>query len=194
LVLRSGGESREITLLPFAAPLIPLTAAVAVAFTLNTLWIISALLAGFLLHILAWRSLLKSLRATLPVALFALVITLLQLLWHQLDLTIAAKTLAVFWFSATAFRLVPWPSLAGAIHPGSRLSALALYLLFIRHFAFILTSESRRLFNARSYSVVKPHGRWAFRSLAAALVTLFLRAMIRAERFYAAQLLKGPGL
>jgi hypothetical protein len=133
-------------------------------------------------------------RATLPVTLFALIITLLQLLWRQLDVTIAAKTLAVFWFSTTAFRLVPWPRLVGAIHPGSRFSALVLYLLFIRHFACILTSESRRLFNARSYSIVNPHGRWAFRSLAAALVMLFLRVMIRAERFYAAQLLKGPAL
>ena len=111
---------------------------------------------------------------------------------HQgFHLVVAAKILVVYWLSSSAIRLIPWNDFGYILHPGSKLAPFALYLLFIRHFSLILAGEARRLLTARSRSVFRSYGRWSFRSLTAALASLFMRAMNRAERFYAAQLLKG---
>jgi len=162
-----------------------------VAFT-HYVWILlSALPIGFGFSIIAWKSAIKAMRALLPITIFVLALGLVQWVYHEPDLSVAAKTLAVFWLTASAFRLIPWTQFGNAFRPGSRLSAFMLYMLFIRHFALILIGESRRLLTARSRTVFKPYGRWSFRSMVSSLAALFLRAMNRAERFYAAQMLKG---
>jgi len=171
--------------------LLVLSAAVAVAFMRNTGWVTASLPVGLVLNISSRRSISKAMRAMLPVALFVLTLILLQWLYRRPEPLVAAKTLAVFWLTTAAFRWVPWSGLAGAIRPGSRASAFILYLLFVRHFASILVVEAGRLLRARSRAVQKPYGHWAFRSLASALVSLFVRAATRAERFYSALLLKG---
>jgi hypothetical protein len=168
-----------------------LAAAVIIAFTRQGWLVIGALPAGYALNILAWKSAKKSIRALLPVTIFVATLSLIQWFYHNLNLEVAAKTLAVFWLTTSAFQLTPWNRLGDAIHPGSRLATPILYVLFMRHFALILSGESRRLLTARSRTVFRPYGRWSFRSLVSALVSLFLRAMSRAERFYAAQILKG---
>ena len=168
-----------------------LSAAVFVALTHHAWVLIGALPVSFILNIIAWKSIAKSMRALLPVAVFIAVLSSLQWLYRGFDPEVAAKTLAVFWLATSAFRLLPWSRLVAAIRPGSRLAAPILYLLFMRHFALILSGESRRLLTARSRTVFRPYGRWSFRSLASAVGSLFLRAMNRAERFYAAQILKG---
>jgi hypothetical protein len=175
----------------FMPALLAMSVAVAVAFMRDTGWEIAALLVSLVINIASWRSISKAMRAMLPIALFVLTLILLQWLYRRPDIMVAAKTLAVFWLTTAAFRWIPWSDLAGAIRPGSRASALILYLLFVRHFASILVVEAGRLLHARSRAVPKAYGHWAFRSLAAALVSLFVRAAIRAERFYAALLLKG---
>lgn len=168
-----------------------LAAAAMVAFT-HHVWILAgALPLSFGLNIIVWKSVVKSLRALLPITIFVLAIGLIQWIYHEPDLEIAAKTLAVFWLTASAFRLIPWSQSGNAFRTGSRLSASLLYLLFIRHFALIFAEESKRLLTARSRTVFKPYGRWSFRSIVSAIASLFLRAMNRAERFYAAQMLKG---
>jgi energy-coupling factor transporter transmembrane protein EcfT len=68
---------------------------------------------------------------------------------------------------------------------------LVLFALFIRHFAMIFASESRRVLQARSLGISRTYGRGWFRSLVAALVALIGRSLSRAERFYAAQSLRG---
>lgn len=179
---------KSISLVP---ALLVLSAAVAVAFMHNIGWVIAALPVSLVLNISSWRSISKAMRAMLPVALFVLTLILLQWLYRRPEPMVAAKTLAVFWLTTAAFRWVPWSGFAGAIRPGSRASAFILYLLFVRHFASILAVEAGRLLHARSRAVPKACGHWAFRSLAAALVSLFVRTAIRSERFYAALLLKG---
>lgn len=191
MVFRACRESRAADLLIFAVPWILLAAALALAFTRNPFCMVGALPVSFLCHAVARRSVSRSARATLPVAGLALILTLLQLLNHRFDLTLAAKMLGIFWLTAAAFHLLRWQRVAEAIRPGAPFSKLALFLLFIRHFALILAGESWRVLHARERVIYKPYGKWAFRSLNSALVSLFLRAMIRAERFYAAQLLKG---
>ena len=168
-----------------------MTAAAVVAFTHHVWLLIGALPVGFALSIIAWKSAAKSMRALLPVTIFVLALGLVQWIFHEPDLQVAAKTLAVFWLTASAFRFIPWNRFGNVFYPGSRMMAPLLYLLFIRHFALILSGESRRLLTARSRTVFRPYGRWSFRSIVSALASLFLRAMNRAERFYAAQILKG---
>ena len=168
-----------------------LVAAVFVAFTHHEWLLVGALPASFGLSIIAWKSAAKSVRALLPITIFIVASSLIQWLYHELNLEVAAKTLAVFWLTASAFRFIPWNKLPDAVRPGSWLATPVLYLLFIRHFALILSSESKRLLTARSRAVFKPYGRWSFKSLASAVGSLFLRAMNRAERFYAAHMLKG---
>jgi hypothetical protein len=175
----------------FMPALLVLSAAVAVAFMRDITWVIAALPVSLALNISSWRSISKAKRAMLPVALFVLTLIWLQWLYRRPEPMVAAKTLAVFWLTTAAFRRVPRSGFAGAIRPGSRTSAFILYLLFLRHFASILAVEAGRLLHARSRAVPKPYGHWAFRSLAAALVSLLVRAATRAERFYAALLLKG---
>jgi len=171
--------------------LLVLSAAASVTFMRSTVWVIAALPVSLVLNVSSWRSISKAMRAMLPIALFVLTLILLQWLYRRPEPMVAAKTLAVFWLTTAAFRWVPWSDLAGAVRPGSRASAFILYLLFVRHFASILAVETGCLLRARSRAVPRPFGHWAFRSLAAALVSLFVRAATRAERFYAALLLKG---
>ena len=68
---------------------------------------------------------------------------------------------------------------------------LALLALFVRHFAGILTAESRRMLTARSLAAPFRCGPWSFRSLSFAVAAVFSRSFDRAERFYAAQRLRG---
>lgn len=168
-----------------------LAAAVIVAFTHHSWLLIGALPVSFGLSLIAWKSVSKSMRAMLPIAVFVVALSFIQWLNHAFNPEVAAKTLAVFWLTASAFRLIPWNQFGGAIRPGSWPATPMLYLLFIRHFAHILSGESRRILTARSRTVFRQFGRWTFRSLVSALGSLFLRAMNRAERFYAAQMLKG---
>jgi len=168
-----------------------LAAAFWVAGTNNPWLLISSLPAGFFIYLFAWKSLAKSMRALIPVTVFIVLLSSLQWLYQGFHFEFSAKILTVFFLTTSSFRLVPWDSCGNVLHPGSKLAVTVLYLLFMRHFALILAVESRRLLTARSRSIFKPYGRWSFRSLASALGSLFLRAMNRAERFYAAQILKG---
>jgi hypothetical protein len=168
-----------------------LVAAVFVAFTHSEWLLLSALPASLILNIIAWKSFAKSMRALIPVTVFVALISALQWFHQGIHFEIAVKILVVYWLTASAFRLIPWKSFGNILRPGSPFAVPTLYLLFMRHFALILAGESKRLLTARSRSVFRSCGRWSFRSLIAALGSLFLRAMNRAERFYAAQLLKG---
>jgi len=76
--------------------------------------------------------------------------------------------------------------------PRSRmLFRLFLFVHFIRHFAVVLGDETRQTFIARQMAapgLFRPGG---FSSLVYALNSIFQRSLTRAERFYAAQSLKG---
>lgn len=73
----------------------------------------------------------------------------------------------------------------------SRMWAPALLFFFVRHFLLILGQEARRALVARSLAARRLYGAGGFSSLVWALVSLLGRALARAERFYAAQWLRG---
>ena len=154
-------------------------------------WLAGALGLGLLLRAAIWKNLSASLRSALPVVLFAVVLVLMQWLARVPVTNLAAKTLAIFLFSTAAFRLLPWTDAVAATRPGTILHGFFLYLLFVRHFANILQSEAARVLHARALCLARPYGRGAFASLVWGLVSLFSRSLARAERFYAAQLLRG---
>lgn len=175
----------------WAGGVLLLGAAVAVSMTDNWVLLALALPAALVSHALAWKNLSRSLYAALPVVLFAAALVLLQVLARVPVTNLAARTVAIFLFTSAAFKTLPWASSLARVEPGSRSFALALYALFIRHFFSILSSETLRLFRARGLSISRPYGKGSFRSLVAALAAFFSRSLVRAERFYAAQLLRG---
>jgi len=175
----------------WACGILLLGVSVAVSLTDNYLLLIITLSAGLAAHALAWKNLSRSLYATLPVVVFAAALTLLQVLTRIPVTSLAAKTLTIFLFTASAFRIIPWQNSLAAVHPGTPSFAVALYILFIRHFFYILSGEALRLLRARGLSISRPYGKGSFRSLVGALAAFFNRSLLRAERFYAAQLLRG---
>jgi len=171
--------------------LLLVAAAAVAALIANPHWLLIGVVLGLLLRAVAWRSFHRSLRATLPIVLFAGVLALMQ--WVSLTPVSALplKTIAIFLFSTTAFRILPWSQIISAARPGSALFEMVLFALFVRHFAAIFAKESQRVLQARSLRVSRPWGRGSFRSLAAAVAALAARSLVRAEHFYAAQSLRG---
>jgi energy-coupling factor transporter transmembrane protein EcfT len=166
-------------------------AAAAAALIPDPHWLLIAVLLGLLLRAVAWRSFRSSLRATVPIVLFAGILALMQWVSSTPVSLLPLKTIAVFLFSTTALRILPGSQIIAAARPGSAFFELVLFALFVRHFAAILVKESERVLQARSLRVSRPWGRGSFRSLVAAVAALLGRSLVRAERFYAAQLLRG---
>jgi len=133
----------------------------------------------------------RALRASLPVAIFALALVFLQWI-SRLPITyLGLKTVAVFLLVSVALRTPAWRESLRRFSPKSRLFGLILFALFMRHFVGIFGSEAHRLLVARSMCVTRNCGRGSFSSLSAALAELFSRSLARIERFYAAQWLQG---
>lgn len=168
-----------------------LAAAASVVVTEDTLRLGCALVVGLGIYAGVARNVRRALRSTWPIVLFAGTLTLLQLLGGVPVTTLPVKTVAFFLFFAAAVRLVSWWELTLRARPGAWYFRLLLFAYFIRHFMVILSAECWRLLRARSLCLSRSYGRGSFRSLVAALVSLFARSMGRAERFYAAQLLNG---
>lgn len=178
-------------ILCLAGALVLMAAAAVAALIANPHWLFIAVLLGLLLRAVAWGSFCRSLQSTLPIVAFAGVLTLMQWASSAPVSSLPLKTIAVFLFSTTAFRILPWFQIISAARPGSVLFGLVLFALFVRHFAAIFAKESQRVLQARSLRVSRTWGRGSFRSLAAAVAALFGRSLVRAERFYAAQSLRG---
>ncbi len=181
---------RLLCYLPFA---LLLATAVASVFVTGQLPLLGALAVGLLIRRLAWGGWRPSLPALVPIAVFALVLAGLQWIARMPVTLLALKVVVVFLFSTSAFRLFPWTDLTSALGSRGRLRTPVLLALFTRHFAQILLVEATRVFRARSLCVRRPFGRASFSSLVWVLVSLFSRSISRAERFYAAQLLRGLG-
>jgi hypothetical protein len=191
MVFRAGHESYVMTALRVMGALVLLVAAVMVAVVSNRTWLLSAIIGGLALRAIMEGSFSRALRSTLPVVIFAALLALMQWVASQSMSSLPLRTIAVFLLSACAFGIFPWAETFSAVRPGSTLFALVLFALFIRHFAMILTSESRRVLQARSLGISRAYGPGWFRSLVAAVAALIGRSLSRAERFYAAQSLRG---
>lgn len=132
-------------------------------------------------------------RFLLPVALFALSLALLEWLAHRRVPALPLHTVAVAALTVWITRRVRWAKLAARVPPRSRRFRAVLFLLFTAHFARVLDRESRRMLTARSLTIRRRLGPGAFTSLKWAVAGVFTRALLRAERFYAAQRMKGLG-
>ena len=135
-----------------------------------------------------WRSFWRKL---VPVILFAGTVALLQWINGKTDIAVPVRTIAVCLLLTLATSLAPWEWVASRLAPGSHLYHTGLFLLFVRHFATVLITETGRTLQARATAapnLLHPGGAM---SLVQALVSIIRRTLIRAERFYAAQRLNG---
>jgi hypothetical protein len=165
------------------------TAALIVAVTASSLalGVLTALLVG--LHFLR----VGSLRVLAPrfwaICLFAAGIYALQALRRGADPKMSLQIVFVF----AAIRLPGDFCMARGIRvPRCRvLYRLFLFAHFTRHFAAILAEEARRMLIARKMAAPRLYRRGGFSSLVHSLTAVFRCSLIRAERFYAAQRLRG---
>jgi hypothetical protein len=149
-----------------------------------------ATLAAFLLQVRMVRSLRIAVHRVVPILGFGFAVTLLQWFGGQKPPILGLQTLLVYLcLGVLVFLLVPQGF--GLPARDSPFHRMVLYLLFVRHFVAILRGEARRVMVARGTVVRRALGPWGMSSLAHALASLFQRCLIRAERFYAAQWLRG---
>lgn len=127
----------------------------------------------------------------LPVLVFAAALGLMQWAGGLRLTALPLVSVAVFLMVITAARLVRFRDWAFRAPPGSRRWTALLFALFVRHFAGVLSTEARRVLVARRLAVPRARGRGFGRSLVFAVAALFVRALRRAERFYAAQWSRG---
>jgi hypothetical protein len=132
----------------------------------------------------AWLSL-------VPIVTFAAGLALLERLSRGAVSWLPARTIVVFLSLTAAARLWPWADLLDRARPGSVLWTPVLFALVTHHFVGILGTETVRVLRARSLRVSHRFGPGAFRALSWALVGIVMRCWVRAERFYAAQRLRG---
>lgn len=133
----------------------------------------------------------KLFRRLLPLAIFAASVAALEWLAGTLDPWLPLKTLAAFALGTILFAAIPWRLMSRRLAPGRWWYAPVLFLLLLRHFTEILSQEPVRVLRARSMVVSRRYGAGWLSSLGHALAALFRRAIDRAERFYAAQLVRG---
>jgi hypothetical protein len=153
----------------------------------STLWLGAAVMCCISVEMVVRRAF----RWLVPALLFSVLLGLLEWIRHGGITTLPLKAILSYAALALGFRIMPWVALLRSVPPQSFLFLPVLFLLFVRHFTFILHAEAVRTLSA--YRLAVPHSfrRGGFRALAWSLDSFFRRSLLRAERFYAAQLLKG---
>jgi len=129
--------------------------------------------------------------AWLGILLFAAVLALAEFLFSRRPPLLAARMILAAAAGILLFRILPWQRIARWSLERRALRNPALYFLFLSHFIRIFLEEVVSLFHA--WRLAAPR-RWRagwWRSLLHASASLFPRTLRRAERFYAALLLKG---
>ena len=129
--------------------------------------------------------------STLPIVLFAAVLAVLELASAGTVSMLPAKTVVVFLLLSAVWRAWPFANVLEGVRPGSRLWTWVLFALVTRHFVEILQTEAVRVLRAWTLRVPHRFGPLGFRSLSWTVVAIVLRCWVRAERFYAAQRLRG---
>lgn len=135
----------------------------------------------------------KRLISFVPILLFAGLLALMQWISGMSVTSLWWKTILICGAAAVLGRLLPWRRWAMTSRRGSALYAASLFAIIVGHFAGVLLQEGRRALTARSLGIGRRYGPGWFRSLVFAVNSLFVRAAVRAERFYAAQLVRGIG-
>ena len=148
---------------------------------------------GFASHLALQNRLSQALASALPIVLFAALLVFLQWIGDGIQWTLPLRTVAIFFLATSAARLFPWTPLLQRVRPGGVLFNAVLFLFILRHFVMTLGAEARRVMIARRIAVPREYRPEWFRSLTSAVAAIFGRAIVRAERFYACQLLRGIG-
>jgi len=149
--------------------------------------------AGILARALTLKDWRKMALPAIPVALFAAVLALLEYAARREVSMLGLRTLAVFLLSTAAFHSLPGARWALRSPPKSARHRAALFSFFVAHFARILGTEIRRALVAHKLAAPRRGGPGWFGSLTHALAGVLVRSLVRAERFYAAQWLRGLG-
>lgn len=169
--------------------LLTLAVCLALAAEENTLLIGTG--TGFLLFWTTRRSLSRALLAAMPVAVTAFAYYVLQALAGNTAIVLPLKMVAVFLWLSAALRVLPWETALSWPRPGSPGFHAVLYIHFVGHFLHILGDETLRALRAWAWSSRGAPRTLRIQALRGALSRLALRSIIRAERFYAAQLVRG---
>ncbi len=148
---------------------------------------------GILVRALTLKTWRRAALPAIPVVLFAALLALLEYAAQQEVSMLGLRTLAVFLLSTAAFHGISGARWALGSPPESLRQRMALYGLFVTHFTRILGAEARRVLLANRLAAPRRWGPGWFGSLTHALAGIFLRSLARAERFYAAQWLRGLG-
>ena len=137
------------------------------------------------------RRLARLLLPLVPITLFAAGLAFLQWVGGMPVTWLWLKTIAVFLAVTVIVRALPWDRWLFRVRHGSRLYHAALFALFVRHFAAVLVEEARRALTAHALAAPGRYRAGWFGSLAHSTGGLLTRSLVRAERFHAAQSLRG---
>jgi hypothetical protein len=157
----------------------------------NFVGLAASAVTAFLARALLLRDFRKCIRHALPVFLFCAILVVLEFIAHRSLSNLALKTFVCYAIVVLSVHLMPWTVMVRSVSPRSCLFAPVLFLLFVHHFTAILQEETRRSLTAYRMAVPHPFRRGGVRALAFSLDSLFCRCLLRAERFYAAQTLRG---
>lgn len=154
-------------------------------------WLASSAAAALLVWALVMRDLPRRILSLGPILFFCAVLALLDLIAHRPSSLLPLQAFASYAVLMLSVQLLPWARVARSVSPPSRFFLPVLFLLFVYHFTVILKEETRQLLTAYRLAVPYPFRRGGLRALAYSLDSLFRRCLARAERFYAAQILRG---
>lgn len=125
-----------------------------------------------------------------PLVVFAATLALLQWVGGMPVTRLWLHTLLVGAAVAALVRLIPWNRWLFRLRPRSSLYEASLFVLFVRHFAWLFLHEARRLLIAwRLATPFRFRPGW-YRALTFVVAAFFSRVLVRTERFYASMLLR----
>lgn len=176
-----------MTVVRLACALFILCGLVVLVINGNVAWLAATAFFAIIIEV----ALKRALGWLVPILLFCAALAALELVGHRSISALPLRALASFSGLVLAFRVAPWMNLLRSVSPRSRLFVPVLFLLFVLHFTQILRNEALRSLTAYRLVVPHPLKRGGIRALACSLDSFFHRGLLRAERFYAAQLLKG---
>jgi hypothetical protein len=135
-------------------------------------------------------------RLRLPAAwigllVFAAVLAAVELFAAHRPPLLAIRMILAAAAGLIVFRAIPWRRVAGWSLQRRGFRNLTLYFLFLSHFLRIFLEECFALFRAWRLAAPRKWRAGWWRSIHCATASIFPRVLCRAERFYAALLVKG---
>lgn len=129
--------------------------------------------------------------AWIGIFLFAAVLAVIEFFAAHRPPLLAMRMVLAAAAGLIVFRAIPWRRMAGWSIQRRGFRNLTLYFLFLSHFLRIFLEECFALFRAWRLAAPRKWRAGWWRSIHYATASLFPRVLRRAERFYAAMLVKG---